>query len=309
MITLGFDTSNYTTSEAFFNGKEAVNVSRLLNVRPGELGLRQSDALFSHVKNIPEIAEEIRDSLKGRKISAVGVSSRPRSTAGSYMPCFLAGVASAKAVAEALNVPCFNFSHQEGHIAAVLHSSGRAELKNSPFLAWHLSGGTTELLLVIPDKEGFHVETIGGTTDISAGQIIDRTGKALNIAFPSGKSLDKLSLQSSVEDRFHIKTSGYLFSISGLENKMNDYMKIHGGIEDTARFVINSLCDLILRVTSSALSEYRGYPVLFSGGVSSNTLLRETMKTLPSVFGSPALSTDNAAGIAVLTYWKVSGDE
>ncbi len=306
MITFAFDTSNYTTSEAFYDGSEVMNASRLLNVRPGELGLRQSDALFSHVRNLPDLSEQIGRSLSGRVISAVGVSSRPRNVEGSYMPCFLAGVSAAKVLSETLSVPYFEFSHQEGHVAAVIFSSGRNELRTQPFLAWHLSGGTTELLHVEPERNGFRCTKIGGSSDISAGQIIDRTGQKLKLPFPSGRTLDELASRSSVSERFKIKNKGYTFSISGLENKMSEYASSHDFPEDTARYVLNSVSDLVFRVTEEALKEYRNYPVLFSGGVSSNSLLRSKMQPLHAVFGSPAYSTDNAAGIAVLTYWMVN---
>lgn len=151
MRTLGFDTSNYTTSVAAFNGVSGENCSRLLDVRPGELGLRQSDALFAHVKRLPEMTDELFAALPRDTIRAVGASTRPRAVDGSYMPCFLAGSSQAQTLARILDVPFYAFSHQQGHIAAALWSAGRMELMHTPHLAWHLSGGTTELLLVEPD--------------------------------------------------------------------------------------------------------------------------------------------------------------
>lgn len=304
MTTVAFDTSNYTSSMASYDGHCLHNVSRLLDVRPGELGLRQSDALFSHIKNLPEISKE----LFGQKlpsIDCVGVSTRPRNLEGSYMPCFLAGVSSAAVLAEALDVPLFEFSHQEGHIAAVLFSSGRTDLRDSPFLAWHLSGGTTELLHVCPEGKHFSCRKIGGTTDISAGQIIDRTGKHLMLPFPSGKAIDSLAAASDCRKFFKIKNDGCYFSVSGLENKMLDFSESASGPEDTARYVLHSLTDLIQRVTAQALKDYPGSYVIFSGGVSSNSLLRKEMAEYPAVFGEAKYSTDNAGGIAVLSKWMM----
>ena len=169
MSVIGIDTSNYTTSIAWFDGKNGKNCSRLLDVRQGELGLRQSDALFAHVKRLPTLAEELFCGTDRSTICAVGVSSRPRAVEGSYMPCFLAGVSAAKTAAAVLGVPCYEFSHQQGHIAAALWSAGRMDLMERPHLAWHLSGGTTELLLVTPCHKNVHAEKIGGSSDISGG--------------------------------------------------------------------------------------------------------------------------------------------
>ena len=172
MLTLGFDTSNYTTSVAAFDGVGGKNCSRLLDVKPGELGLRQSDALFAHVKRLPELVDALCTAVEIKNVTAVGVSTRPRAVEGSYMPCFLAGWSQASCLARLLDVPLYEFSHQQGHIAASLWSAGRLELMRAPHLAWHLSGGTTELLLVSPDGKNVRADKLGGTSDISAGQLI-----------------------------------------------------------------------------------------------------------------------------------------
>ena len=152
MRALGFDTSNYTTSVAEFHGVGGENCSRLLDVKPGELGLRQSDALFAHVRRLPELVDALCGKLPADTVRAVGASTRPRAVEGSYMPCFLAGESQARNLARFLDVPFYPFSHQQGHIAAALWSAGRMELMRQPHLAWHLSGGTTEL--VTDDKMG-----------------------------------------------------------------------------------------------------------------------------------------------------------
>ena len=201
MICLGFDTSNYTSSVAAFDGSGGENLSRLLPVKAGELGLRQSEALFSHIKRLPELSDRLFAHIDPAEIRAVGVSTRPRAVEGSYMPCFLAGECQAKVLAAALHLPVYEFSHQQGHIAAVLWSAGRLDLLGSDFLAWHLSGGTTELLYVRSSASGdLDCTRIGGSTDISAGQLIDRTGQLLGLDFPSGRALDRLAAQLA-EDR------------------------------------------------------------------------------------------------------------
>ena len=299
---LGIDTSNYTTSIAWFDGVNGRNCSRLLDVKQGELGLRQSDALFSHVKRLPELADELFSGTDRSSICAVGVSSRPRAIEGSYMPCFLAGVSVAKTMAAALGVPCYEFSHQQGHIAAALWSSGRMDLMEKPHLAWHLSGGTTELLLVTPKSKNVHAVRIGGSSDISAGQIMDRTGKLLSLTFPAGRQIDALSCEVEAKTKFKVKTNDLAFSLSGLENKVTSYHLAGHSPAETAAYAVQSVCDVIVRTTKDALLQYPSHPVVFSGGVASNSMLRHMCGTFDSVFAPPAYSTDNAMGTAVLAW-------
>lgn len=306
MIVLGFDTSNYTTSIAYFDGRAGENRSRLLDVKQGELGLRQSDAVFAHVKRLPELAASLFAQQEPSAVRAIGVSTRPRAVEGSYMPCFLAGVSAAQTMAAALHVPCYAFSHQQGHIAAALWSAGRMDLMTQPHLAWHLSGGTTELLLVTPEGRNVHAEVIGGSTDISAGQVVDRAGKLLELSFPSGKAMDALSAQVEKPERFKVKTGDLRFSLSGLENKVTAFAAGHCP-EETAAYTLASVSDVIVRTTEDARKRYPGLPVVFSGGVSSNSMLRKRCDKFDPVFAQPALSTDNAMGIAVLT-WLQEGE-
>ena len=103
-LCVGFDTSNYTTSAAWCDGLEGRNESRILDVPKGALGLRQSDALFLHVKRLPEIVERLLDGRDLKNAAVVAASSRPRETEDSYMPCFLAGMCEAKTLAMSLEI-------------------------------------------------------------------------------------------------------------------------------------------------------------------------------------------------------------
>ena len=295
---LGVDTSNYTTSLALSRDGEIVkNLKKLLDVKEGQRGLRQSDAVFAHTVNLPHLFDEM-----GRiSPAAVGVSVSPRDAEGSYMPCFLAGWSQASCLAQILGVPLYEFSHQQGHIAASLWSAGRLDLMQVPHLAWHLSGGTTELLLVEPDGKNVKAEKLGGTSDISAGQLIDRTGKLLGLPFPAGKSIDALSRGSDCRDRYRVKLHGLEFSFSGIQNKAEAFYAATNSPADTARFVMNCIVTCIADATRAALAEKPGLPVVFSGGVASNSMLRERMREFSPVFAEPQYSTDNAMGIAVLT--------
>ena len=300
MSVIGIDTSNYTTSIAFFDGKEGVNCSKLLPVKQGELGLRQSDAVFAHIKSLPELSGRLFSHVRAEEITAVAVSTRPRAVEGSYMPCFMVGYSHAKMLSDLLKVPLFEVSHQQGHVAASLWSAGHLELMDVPHLAWHLSGGTTELLLVEPEGKNVKCTKIGGTTDISAGQLIDRTGQLLELPFPSGKYVDALSKEASMKETFKVKCSNMEFSLSGVQNKVQQFHEKHGIPAETAAYALRCVAKAVYLASEQAMKAYPGLRIVFSGGVASNSMLREVIKPLNPIFSEPQYSTDNALGVAVL---------
>ena len=181
----------------------------------------------------------------------------------------------------------------------------RLELLDQPMLAWHLSGGTTELLLVVPENNNVRAARIGGTTDISAGQLIDRTGQYLHLDFPAGKALDKLAAESDKKERFRVRIDSLQFSFSGIENKVKQQVAQHKEPADIARFTLETIASLVRRVTDRAMEQYPGLPVVCSGGVASNSILRKYL--YDAVFAPPAYSTDNAMGTAVLTARQKDG--
>ena len=300
MGVIGIDTSNYTTSIAWFDGVTGVNCSRLLPVKQGALGLRQSDAVFSHIKSLPELSDRLFSNLDPDAVTAIGVSTRPRAVEGSYMPCFLVGISHGKLLSDALHVPLVEVSHQQGHVAASLWSAERLDLMDQPHLAWHLSGGTTELLLVAPEGKNVCCTRIGGTTDISAGQLIDRTGQLLGLPFPDGKHLDALSGQAERKDSFRVKCDHAEFSLSGIQNKVQQYHEKQGNAVETAAFALRCIVGAVIEATQQAQKKYPGLPVVFSGGVASNSMLREMTRPMKPIFAQPQYSTDNAMGVAVL---------
>ena len=217
------------------------------------------------------------------------------------MPCFMVGYSHAKLLSDSLHVPLYEVSHQQGHVAASLWSADRMDLMDQPHLAWHLSGGTTELLLVEPEGKNVKCTRIGGTSDISAGQLIDRTGQLLQLPFPSGKHIDALSGEATLKELFKVKCPGLEFSLSGVQNKVQQYYDNHNAAE-TAAYALRCISYAVYKATENALKEYPGYSVVFSGGVASNSMLREFMKPLDPVFSQPQFSTDNAMGVAVLAH-------
>lgn len=302
MSVIGFDTSNYTTSIAFFDGHDGMNCSQLLPVRAGELGLRQSDAVFQHIKSLPALSGRLFSHIPVNDITAIGVSTRPRAVDGSYMPCFMVGYSHAKLLADALHVPLIECSHQQGHVAASLWSAKRMDLMDVPHLAWHLSGGTTELLLVEPDGKSVRCTRIGGTSDISAGQLIDRTGQLLGLPFPAGKHLDALWQDAKNTDVFKVKCPELTFSLSGVQNKVLQYYNACGDTAETAAYALRCICNTVLAATKNAQNAYPGLPIVFSGGVASNAMLRRLVAPLNPIFSEPQYATDNAMGVAVLTH-------
>ena len=218
------------------------------------------------------------------------------------MPCFMVGYSHAKLLSDALGVPLIEVSHQQGHVAASLWSAGYLELMDEPHLAWHLSGGTTELLLVEPDGMNVKCTKIGGTTDISAGQLIDRTGVMLDLPFPAGRHVDALSMDAGLKETFKVKCPGMEFSLSGVQNKVQQFHQKNGVPAETAAFALRCVASAVYQATQNALKAYPGLKVVFSGGVASNSMLREVIAPLNPIFCEPQYSTDNAMGVAVLTY-------
>ena len=304
ILCLGIDTSNYTTSVAFFDGITGENRGQLLPVPEGALGLRQRDALFFHVKQLPALWDMLYETLGENRVMAVAASTRPRAVEGSYMPCFLAGESFGRMAARTLHVPFFPVSHQQGHIAAAAWSSGQLSLLDRPHLSWHLSGGTTELLYVTPDGPMPKAEAIGGTNDLSAGQLIDRAGHYLGIPFPAGKALDEWSLLEEAggpeAKPFFVQSKEGVFSLSGIENKVKALVEKGTRKEVIARFVLDTIAGAVKRATEQALAKRPNLPVLFAGGVSSSRWLRQQLAPLGGYFAAPEYGTDNALGVAIL---------
>lgn len=296
-VFLGIDTSNYTTSMAVCDSNGIVlNEKILLEVKEGERGLRQSDAVFSHINNLPVVAERI-----GRQdIIAVGVSSKPRDIEGSYMPCFKAGESFADSLGKIIDVPVYKFSHQNGHVVAAAYSAERMDLLKEKFNAFHVSGGTTEILFCDGTEEKLKIENIGGTLDLNAGQAIDRTGVLLGLKFPCGPALEELALRGSLPEKPKICVKGLNCNLSGLENKVIKFKDMGVSLEDIALYALKYVEMTLDKLTENLRNEY-DLPIIFAGGVMSNGAIKQALsKYEKSYFAERAFSADNAAGIALL---------
>ncbi|HRU96372.1 MAG TPA: peptidase M22 [Ruminococcus sp.] len=309
---LGIDTSNYTTSAAVYISEEnrIVQAKKLLPVKEGELGLRQSDAVFHHTKQLPDMIEQLSAQYSDISPSVVTASARPRNIEGSYMPCFLVGEGFGRSLAAVEHIPLYTTSHQIGHILAALYSADRLDLIRQPFIAFHVSGGTTDCLFCEPDEDDVLRITEAGTSlDLKAGQAVDRTGVMLGLRFPCGPELEKLA--AGADKR--IKTKAVLKDgnccLSGVENKCRTMLEKGESPENIARYCLDTIAETIAAMTSSALERYGSLPLVFAGGVMSDVIIRDRLlEKFPGAdFAEPQFSCDNAAGTAIFGYLKSNG--
>lgn len=303
---LGIDTSNYTTSAAFYSCEknEIRQNKKLLPVKKGECGLRQSDAVFHHTNQLGDILKELL--LNAGDIRAVGVSARPRNIEGSYMPCFLAGKTAAEIITYTCGAKLYYTSHQAGHIAAALYSCGRTDLFDRKFIAFHVSGGTTDCLLCTPDAEEIlNVQNFSGSLDLKAGQAVDRIGVMLGLDFPCGKEFEKLAEKSDRKFKINIKLKGNDCCLSGLENKCRKMYQDGERKEDVSKYCLDFIGRTLIAMTTGAIEELGELPVVYAGGVMSNRYIRSMLeKHSEAYFAEPDFSCDNAAGVALIAAEK-----
>lgn len=304
---LGIDTSNYTSSCAVYDpvNDNFDSEKQLLPVGDGQLGLRQSDAVFHHTVNLPPLLRKLCEKYSGR-IAAVSCSVAPRDVSTSYMPCFLVGKGYADVLAGAFSAALHSFSHQAGHIAAAVWSSGQKQLIGHEFIAFHVSGGTTDVLLVKPDRERiFHIEMIGSSLDLKAGQAVDRVGGMLGLPFPAGIYLDKLAAESERNYKIRPYEKDGSCSFSGLQNRCEAMVNRGENQCDIAKYCIDYIYAALKMMTESALRKYGKLPLLYAGGVMSNSIISKKIASeYGGYFADPYYSSDNAAGTAYLGWLK-----
>ena len=306
---LGIDTSNYTTSTAVFRSEEnkVYQAKKLLPVKEGELGLRQSDAVFHHTRQLPDMVEQLVAECGKINPECITASVRPRNVEGSYMPCFLCGEGYARSFAAVSGIKLHSTSHQVGHILAALYSAEALAISEERFIAFHVSGGTTDCLLCSPDSEQvLKIEQISTSLDLKAGQAVDRVGLMLGLEFPCGNRLEQLAVKS--DRRFKIKPVIKEGSccLSGLENKCRKMLDENEKSEDIAKYCLDFIAETIMAMTESALEKYGKLPIMYAGGVMSDTLIKNkiTKKYPDAKFAKPSFSCDNAAGVAIYGYLK-----
>lgn len=302
MLTLGIDTSNYATSLAVFDtnaGEVVCDCKKFLPVKAGQMGLRQSDALFHHTSVLPQMLNELGEKADLSCIDAVGVSAKPRPVDGSYMPCFLAGVNAATAFSVARKIPLLRTTHQQGHIAAALFATGDCSLFTREALVFHVSGGTTDLLLCYGADT---IVPLGTSSDLYAGQAVDRLGVKLGYPFPAGVYVSEQASQCSEKVRPKVSVRGMECSLSGLENQCTRLLADGKSAPYVCKYCLLCIGETLVRMAGAALQQHPGLPVVFAGGVMSSDLIRTyVMNRVPDAHFVPAkFASDNAIGIAVL---------
>ncbi len=313
-VTLGIDTSCYTTSVAVACGGEIIAFERkLLPVPAGERGLRQSEAVFAHIKQLPSLLEDAL-SAAGVSPDCICVSASPRDGGDSYMPVFAAGESFARCAAAVSGVPLYRTTHQRGHIRAAM--IGTPVRPDEAFLAVHLSGGTTDVLLRRPDGS---VSLIGTSLDLHAGQLVDRIGVRMGMPFPAGRYLEEAAVAARSAPKALLKVSmdGADCHLSGCETALVRLMENGLGREEAAAEVYSVLCRTVLRMLLAAREKTGIGRCLIAGGVASSRLLREMILErcrrrglgLEIHFGRPEYSSDNAAGVALLGEEMHTGGE
>ena len=304
---IGLDTSNYRTSVALVSSERQIllNERRLLSVPSGKRGLRQGDAVYAHLKQIRPLLESLRGFSREWRIAAVSASGKPRDRSDSYMPVFEVGDALGRGMAAAMGVPFFSADHQRGHIRAAQHGT---RLEDSDrFLAFHLSGGTTDLLSVRDGKP----EELGSSLDLHAGQLVDRVGVALGCPFPAGPVLEELALRGVSEARLGcaMEQGDLSCHLSGAESQVMRWIR-QGSLppEQIAREIYDLLARTAARMLTAGERITGFHDALICGGIASSGLFRrmltERLGRMRSrqrlVFGDPELSGDNAVGVALI---------
>lgn len=307
MLTLGIDTSNYATSLAVFDtnaGEVVCDCKRFLPVKAGQLGLRQSDALFHHTAALPGLLAELGRTAGLKQIGAVGVSARPRPAEGSYMPCFLAGVSAASAFAAAGGLPLVQSTHQQGHIAAALFATGDHSLFERDVLVFHVSGGTTDLLLCHGAER---ITPLGTSSDLYAGQAVDRLGVRLGYPFPAGAYVSEQAALCTESIRPRASVRGMDCSLSGLENQCAALLAQGQPAPYVCKYCLLCVAETLTRMAQAAGKAYPGLPVVFAGGVMSSDVIRGYVtRRLPDARFVPGkFASDNAIGISIIAAREV----
>lgn len=311
---LGIDTSNYTTSAAVYISEEnrIVQQKKLLPVKSGALGLRQSDAVFHHTKQLPDMIEGLFSSEDIGKITAVAASAKPRNIEGSYMPCFLCGEGFVRSYSAIEKISMYTTSHQVGHILAALYSADRLELIREPFIAFHVSGGTTDCLLCEPDTDMIlKISTIATSLDLNGGQAVDRVGLMLGLDFPCGIQLEKLAEKADKHRKIKPVLKDGNCCLSGVENKCKAMFDSGESPENTAAYCLDYISAVIISMTDYAIEKHGRLPLVYAGGVMSDMLIRRQIisRFSDASFAQPQFSCDNAAGTALFAYLKWSEEK
>lgn len=264
-----------------------------------------------HIEKINQVVQATLDEAGCTldDIDAIGVTYGP-----GLVGALLVGVAEAKAIAYARNLPLVGVHHIEGHISANYIEHPNLE---PPFICLVVSGGHTHLVCV---KEYGKYEIIGRTRDDAAGEAFDKVARAIGLGYPGGPKIDKLSKEGNPEaitfPKAHVADAPYDFSFSGVKSSVLNYINscemkgITYNQADIAASFQKAVIDVLVEHSMKAVDEYGLKQFAIAGGVAANSGLREAMKQACEAKGitfsypSPIFCTDNAAMIGAAAYYE-----
>ena len=307
MITLGIDTSNYASSIAVIDYEKnevLLNEKQFLPVKQGECGLRQQDAVFSHIKNLIDMLELVHNKFDLSRVQAVGVSVKPTNEEGSYMPCFLVGKLLSQMVKAVKDIPVIQTTHQDGHLNSALFSLNNESLYSQKIIVFHVSGGTTDMILV---DNGNIVETVGSSNDLFAGQAVDRLGVKLGFPFPAGVYVSQLAQQCDETIKPKVSVKGLSCNLSGLQNQCEKLISDGKDNAYVCKYCLSFIARTLIKMAENARKEFGNLPIVFVGGVMSSGTIKEIVQENMdnTYFVQPVFSSDNAIGTAAVAARKV----
>lgn len=264
-----------------------------------------------HIEKINQVITEAMQEAEADwdDIDAIGVTYGP-----GLVGALLVGVAEAKAIAYARNIPLVGVHHIEGHISANYIENKELE---PPFLCLVVSGGHTHLVKVLDYGQ---YEILGRTRDDAAGEAFDKVARAIGLGYPGGPKIEKVSHEGNPHamefPRPKIADDAYDFSFSGLKSAVLNYlnsaqMKNEEIVQaDVAASFQKAVIDVLVGNAMHAIDEYGMKKFAIAGGVASNATLRHAMEDACKEKGvafyhpSPILCTDNAAMIGAAAYYE-----
>ena len=297
---LAFDTSCYTTSAAIVSEGRVIYDKRLmLEVADGGRGLRQSEAVFRHVRHLKQLFFDY--SGTGYDIKGVGMSTKPCPADDSYMPVFAVGESFATAFAAFFGAETYAFSHQHGHLYSAFFG-GVPE--DGDYGAFHVSGGTMDILKVrISGGMIADIAPLGGTLDITCGQLIDRIGVAAGLKFPAGAEAEKLYREEGADLAVSVK--GLEANLSGAETQALWLLREGHSSAFVLSGVIDCVAETLARLTVHAAQTDKLDKMIFTGGVISNLVIRNKLADNCRAIGCECILApveycgDNACGLAL----------
>lgn len=320
-IILGIESSCDDTSAAIIKGNTILsNVAANQTVHIEYGGVVPELASRAHQQNIIPVVEKafIKANIQQKDISAIGFTRGP-----GLLGALLVGTSFAKSLAMSLDVPLIEVNHLQAHILAHFIDDANPTPPNFPFICLTVSGGHTMIVLV---KDYFDMEIIGKTIDDAAGEAFDKIGKIMNLDYPAGPIIDKLS-KNGDETAFQFnkpRLENYDYSFSGLKTSVLYFLQkelkknpnfITENLENLCASVQKTIIDILMQKLEKAAHDFGVKEVAIAGGVSANSGLRKAMQKRAEKLGWKVYipkfeyTTDNAAMIAMVAKLKYERGE